>query len=115
LPMEKVRRDILERIDALLSEDESRGRRIARDFLENLAGEMEKLAQKKLELERKIARASSAGGRRSALVEEMASLLEENAGRARLTRQLMDGIIERLYGLNIDAAALLEREPGDWK
>ncbi len=108
--MEKVAREILDKIDALLEDDESRGRRVAHDLVEKLSDEMEKLARDKLELEEKMSSAGSESRERNELVEELASLLEDNAGRARMTRELIDEIIERLYGLDSEARALLERQ-----
>ncbi|GEM_PF-3909826 len=98
---------ILARIDKLISEDEDRGRQVAHDFVDWLAGQMELLASERIELEQRMASSLDDPRDRTALVEEIAARLEETAGKSRFAKELIDSIIERLYRLDPEERSVL--------
>jgi len=100
--MEEAFEAIISRIEEIIAEDKNRGRRAAHDFVDWLTAEMEVLASERIELEQSMASTIDDPQKRGALVEEMASRLEQTTVRARFTKELIDTIIERLYGLGPD-------------
>ena len=102
--------DMLSRIETFLAEDEGLGRRVAHDFLDQLATEMETLTGERIELEQKIDAANRKPPGRTELVEEIAARLEKIAGRTSFVKELMDSIIERLYRLDPEERAMLAND-----
>ena len=98
---------VLSRIEAFLAEDEGLGRRVAHDFVDQLATEMETLIRERIELEQKIDVANRNPTGRMELVEEIAARLEKIAGRTSFLKELMDSVIERLYRLEPEERAML--------
>ena len=97
--MEPVVEEILARINELLGEDKNRGGQVAHDLVDRLVEKMEALAAERAMLEKKLREAGDNDNARATIVNEIAARLEKTAGRAKVTMEIIDSIIEMLYGI----------------